>query len=274
MPELPEVETVRRGLEGPLVGRVLAEVEQRRPDLRWPLPERFAERLTGRRVLRLDRRAKFILAHLDDGQVWMTHLGMSGRMCVAPGAAPPPGPHDHLTFRTDAGVTITFQDHRRFGMMDLVAEARLGEHRLLRELGPEPLGNGFNGPALSAALARKMTPIKAALLDQKVVAGLGNIYVSEALFRAGVSPRRLAGTVAGARAERLAPAIRQVLEEAIAAGGSSLRDYVQSSGELGCFQHAFRVYDRSGEPCPACAAPIRRIVQSGRSTYYCGRCQH
>ena len=273
MPELPEVETVRRGLEGPLVGRVLARVEQRRPDLRWPLPERFAERLQGRRVIRLDRRAKFILAHLDDGQVWMTHLGMSGRMCVSPGIAPPPGPHDHLTFRTDAGITITFQDHRRFGMMDLVPGLRLAEHRLLRELGPEPLGNAFNGPALSAALAGRMTPIKAALLDQKVVAGLGNIYVSEALFRAGVSPRRMAATVAGERAERLAPAIRAVLQEAIEAGGSSLRDYVQSSGELGCFQHAFRVYDRAGEPCLACGAPIRRIVQSGRSTYYCGRCQ-
>jgi formamidopyrimidine-DNA glycosylase len=274
MPELPEVETVRRGLETPLVGHRLVRVEQRRPDLRWPLPDRFAERLTGRRVERLTRRAKFILGHLDDGAVWITHLGMSGRMFIRSGEPLPPEKHDHIILHTDSGFSITFQDHRRFGMMDLVAEAALADYPHLRELGPEPLGNAFNADVLSAALAGRKTPIKAALLDQRTVAGLGNIYVCEALYRAGISPRRLAATVAGKRAERLVPAIRDVLNEAIAKGGSTLRDYVQASGELGYFQHSFAVYGREGEDCRGCGSPVQRLVQSGRSTFFCGRCQH
>jgi formamidopyrimidine-DNA glycosylase len=273
MPELPEVETVRRGLEAPLLGRRLARVAQRRADLRWPLPDRFAERLTGRTVVRLDRRAKYILAHLDDGTVWLTHLGMSGRLFIATDNAAPPGPHDHIVVDTEEGRRITFQDARRFGMMDLVAADGLAGHRLLRELGPEPLSDAFDGALLAERLAGRLTPLKAALLDQRTVAGLGNIYVSEALFRAGLSPRRMAGTVGQGRADRLVDAIKAVLTEAIAAGGSSLRDYVQASGELGYFQHAFRVYDRAGEPCGCGRAAVRRIVQSARSTFYCPACQ-
>jgi len=272
MPELPEVETVRRGLERPLRGQRLTHVQQRRPDLRWPLPQNFARRLTGRRVVSIDRRAKFLLFRLDDGNVWMVHLGMSGRLYLGNGGRAP-GPHDHVVVETESGAVLTFQDHRRFGMMDLVADDDLAGHRLLRDLGPEPLGNEFHASSLSERLAGRRTSIKAALLDQKTVAGLGNIYVSEALHRAGISPRRSAHTVAGRRAERLVPAIREVLEAAIAAGGSSLRDYVQASGELGYFQHAFLVYDREGAACGRCAAPVRRIVQGGRSTFFCGRCQ-
>jgi formamidopyrimidine-DNA glycosylase len=273
MPELPEVETVMRGLEAPLLGHTLIRVDQRRPDLRFPLPENFAARLTGRRVERLRRRAKFILAHLDDGMVWISHLGMSGRMFIVDSPAPEPGKHDHVIIETDAGMTVVFQDHRRFGMMDLVAEAELGQYRMLADLGPEPLGNAFDDQVLSAALKGRKTPIKAALLDQKTVAGLGNIYVCEALFDAGISPRRSAHTVAGKRAERLVPAIRDVLNRAIAKGGSTLQDYVQASGELGYFQHEFKVYGREGEPCVSCGGTIKRIVQSGRSTFFCSTCQ-
>ncbi|MDP6345282.1 MAG: bifunctional DNA-formamidopyrimidine glycosylase/DNA-(apurinic or apyrimidinic site) lyase [Alphaproteobacteria bacterium] len=273
MPELPEVETVCRGLEGPLIGRRLARVIQRRDRLRWPLPEDFAGRLRGRRVEGLDRRAKFILAHLDDGMVWMTHLGMSGRMFIHQSTSPEAGKHDHVLIETDRGQWLVFQDVRRFGMMDLVAEDALAEHPLLRDLGPEPLGNGFNAEVLSAALAGRRTPIKSALLDQKLVAGLGNIYVCEALFHAGISPRRLAATVPGRRAERLVPAVRRVLRAAIAKGGSSLRDYVQASGELGYFQHEFAVYGREGEPCQSCGGAVKRLVQAGRSTFFCSHCQ-
>ena len=275
MPELPEVETVIRGLRPHLEGRRLTRVEQRCPALRFPLPARFSERLTGRRVERIQRRAKYILVHLEGDEVLLCHLGMSGRMVV--GRAEDGGlePHDHVIFSTDGGARIRFNDARRFGVMDLVASDRLEAHKLLRDLGPEPLGNSFNGPALAAALKGRRTPIKAALLDQKVVAGLGNIYVSEALFFAGLSPRRQAYTVQGGRAERLAGAVREVLTRAIAAGGSSLRDYVQANGELGYFQHHWAVYDREGEPCPACdcGQSIRRLVQSGRSTFYCPRRQ-
>ena len=273
MPELPEVETVMRGLQGPLTGRRLTRVTQRRADLRWPLPENFAARLQGRRVERMERRAKYILAHLDDGMVWLIHLGMSGRIYIGPGPAPPAAAHEHVTIETDGGHVVRYEDARRFGMMDLVPGEAAASHRLLAGLGPEPLGNAFNDAVLSAALAGKKTPIKAALLDQTIVAGLGNIYVCEALFRAQISPRRLAHTVAGRRAIRLVPAIRDVLTQAIAAGGSTLRDYVQASGELGYFQHAFQVYDREGKACIACTRPIRRIVQSGRSSFFCGHCQ-
>ncbi|MBX6367331.1 MAG: bifunctional DNA-formamidopyrimidine glycosylase/DNA-(apurinic or apyrimidinic site) lyase [Rhodospirillales bacterium] len=272
MPELPEVETVRRGLALRMEGRRLARVEQRRPDLRFPLPPRFRERLEGRRVERLGRRAKYILVHLDGGETLLVHLGMAGRMVlVEPSARVARDPHDHVVFVLEDGTEIRFNDARRFGTMDIVADDRLFDHKLLKELGPEPLGNEFSGPVLEERLAGRRTPLKAALLDQRVVAGLGNIYVSESLFWAGLSPRRLAGTVKGPRAERLAAAIRDVLERAIAAGGSSLRDYVQASGELGYFQHEWAVYGRAGEKCPGCVCTlgIRQIVQSGRSTYYC-----
>ncbi len=283
MPELPEVETVVRGLRPRLEGRRLRRVQQRRKDLRFPLPARFAERLTGRRVERIERRAKYILAHLDGGEALLAHLGMSGRMLLVEDPDEPLQAHDHIVLETDQGLQIRFNDTRRFGIMDLVAEAELQAHWLLKDLGPEPLSNAFNGPFLAERLAGRRTPIKAALLDQKIVAGLGNIYASEALFHAGLSPRRQAYTVQRGRAERLAWAIRDVLQRAIAAGGSSLRDYVQADGELGYFQHQWAVYDREGEPCPGCdcgadggplgGGGIRRLVQSNRATFYCPRRQ-
>jgi formamidopyrimidine-DNA glycosylase len=279
MPELPEVETVMRGLRGRLEGHVIRRAEARRPDLRWPLPTDLAERLTGARVLSFRRRGKYILMRLDGGDSVLLHLGMSGRMVLSD--APPPNAivlHEHLALETDEGWRLGFVDPRRFGMVDLVATVAEDTHRLLAGLGPEPLEAGFTAASLSASLAGRHTPIKAALLDQGVVAGLGNIYVSEALFRARISPRRAAHTVAGARAARLVPAIRQTLEEAIAAGGSTLRDYVQTDGELGYFQNALRVYGREGVPCERCPGPpscagVRRIVQSGRSSFYCPRTQ-
>jgi formamidopyrimidine-DNA glycosylase len=279
MPELPEVETVCRGLRPVLEGQVLRQVVQRRPDLRFPLPARFAERLDGRRIERVARRAKYILLHLDGDEVLICHLGMSGRMLVVDDPSLPFDRHDHVILTTEAGRQLRYNDVRRFGFMDLCPATALAEHRQLRDLGPEPLGNAFNGPVLAAALAGRRTPIKAALLDQRVVAGLGNIYACEALFLAGLSPRRLAHSVQGRRAERLATAIREVLTQAIAAGGSSLRDYVQTDGELGYFQHSWAVYGREGEACPGCDCNpgpgdgIRRIVQSGRSTFYCSKRQ-
>ena len=279
MPELPEVETVVRGLRPHLEGRRLAEVIQRRADLRWPLPPDFAARLRGRRVESVSRRAKYLLFHLDDATVLLAHLGMSGRMVVASDPAAPLGAHDHIVFVTDAGVQVRFNDPRRFGMMDLVPAADLAAHRLLRALGPEPLSESFGGPALAAALEGRRANVKAALLDQRVVAGLGNIYVSEALFDARLSPRRRAGTIQGRRAESLARAVRGVLERAIAAGGSSLRDYRQSDGELGYFQHDWAVYGRAGQGCPGCTCDpaltggVRRIVQAQRATFYCPRRQ-
>lgn len=275
MPELPEVETIVRGLRPILEGRRLARIEQRCAALRFPLPENFVARLEGRRIRHIGRRAKYIMFHLDDGQVLLCHLGMSGRLLVSNGKTGPPGRHDHIILVTDAGGEVRFNDARRFGMMDLVEEARLGEHRLIAGLGPEPLGNDFNGPELARRLAGKRTSLKAALMDQRVVAGLGNIYVSESLFRAGLSPRRRAYTVGRGRAERLVRAIRDVLMKAIQAGGSSLRDYRQTSGELGYFQHDWAVYDRAGQACPGCACDpartggIRRIVQANRATFYC-----
>jgi formamidopyrimidine-DNA glycosylase len=275
MPELPEVETVCRGLALKLEGRRLVRVEQNRPDLRIPLPADFVARLTGRRIERIRRRAKYILMDLDGPDILIAHLGMSGRMVLGRVPEGPAGPHDHVRFVADDGAVVTYNDHRRFGLMTLAPADRIDEHPLLAGLGPEPLGNEFSAATLSAAVAGKRTPIKAALLDQAVVAGLGNIYVCEALYRAGISPRRSAHTVAGARAERLVPAIRAVLTEAIAAGGSSLRDYVQADGELGYFQNAWAVYGREGEPCPGCTcgATVKRIVQSNRSTFYCAHRQ-
>ncbi len=272
MPELPEVETVCRGLRKPLEGRVLVRVVQRRPDLRFPIPKRFPERLLNRTVLRVERRAKFILMTLDDDTVLIAHLGMSGRMTILEAAeAPPPGKHDHVEFETDQGAIIRYCDPRRFGMMDLTTVSALDSHKMLKLLGPEPLGNAFNAEVLNEALEGKRTPIKAALLDQRNVAGLGNIYICEALHRASISPKRSARTIPGKRAERLVREIRAVLREAIEAGGSSLRDYVQASGDLGYFQHNWQVYGREGEPCrfPECTGTVRRIVQSGRSTFYC-----
>ncbi len=271
MPELPEVETVRRGLAPVLEGQRFTRVRARRADLRRPLPENFAERIEGRRVLSCGRRGKYLLIHLDDGQVLMVHLGMSGRFKIFRDRPPPLDPHDHVIFETGGGTTIRFNDQRRFGLMALARADALETHPLLAGLGPEPLGNAFGGPVLAERLARRSAPLKSALMDQSVVAGLGNIYVCESLFRAGLSPRRKASTVGPVRARRLADAIRQVLGEAIEAGGSSLRDHRLPSGEEGYFQHAFAVYGREGEPCPrcTCGGSIRRIVQSGRSTFYC-----
>ena len=282
MPELPEVETVRRGLAPVMEGRLILEADVRRPDLRWPLPERMAERLLGQRVERLRRRSKYILADLSSGESLLIHLGMSGRMLVS-GAIlgdfhsdhPAPAKHDHVVLNMEGGARITFNDARRFGAMDLVATEQAEAHWLLAGLGPEPLGNAFDEDYLVARLRGRNTPVKAALLDQRIVAGLGNIYVCEALFRSGISPRRKAGRIGEGRVRSLVPVIREVLAEAIEAGGSSLRDYRQTDGELGYFQHTFRVYDREGEPCttPGCSDMVARIVQSGRSSFYCASCQ-
>ncbi|MFO7856892.1 MAG: bifunctional DNA-formamidopyrimidine glycosylase/DNA-(apurinic or apyrimidinic site) lyase [Paracoccaceae bacterium] len=282
MPELPEVETVRRGLEPVLTGRRLLSVEQRRPDLRWPLPERFAERLTGTRVERLRRRSKYLLADLGSGETLLIHLGMTGRMLIGDeveGRFVHPVPnlarHDHVVFHVEGGVRVTFNDVRRFGAMDLIPPGGEDAHWLLKGIGPEPLGNAFSAPHLIERLGGRISPIKAMLLDQRIVAGLGNIYVCEALWRAGIAPTRRAGRISAERLGRLAAAIRSVLEEAIAAGGSSLRDYRQATGELGYFQHGFAVYGREGEPCrtPGCPGVIRRTVQSGRSSFHCPVCQ-
>ena len=280
MPELPEVETVRRGLAVRLEGRCIVRVEQRRGDLRWPLPVDLPARVGGRTVRSVGRRAKYLLIGLDDGMVLLVHLGMSGRMVLTPiDRAAPPGPHDHLVFDTDDGWRIVFNDPRRFGMIDLVSGNALPTHRLLAALGPEPLEESFSPDCLSDRLAGRQTSIKAALLDQRTVAGLGNIYVCEALFEAGVSPSRSAASVAGKRCLRLVPAIKDVLTRAIAAGGSSLRDYVQTTGELGYFQHAWAVYGREGQACrhcdcePARTGGVQRLVQSGRSTFFCPRRQ-
>jgi formamidopyrimidine-DNA glycosylase len=279
MPELPEVETVVRGLRPALEGRYLRRVEQRVHALRFPFPEGLAARLTGRRVTRLSRRAKYILCELDGGEVLLLHLGMSGRLLLGKPGERPYARHDHLILESDRGCELRFNDARRFGIVELFPIEELECHPLLAGLGPEPLGNAFNGPELARRLKGRRTPITAALLDQKTVAGIGNIYASEALYQAGISPRRKALTVQGGRAERLAAAIRDVLERAIAAGGSSLRDYLQADGELGYFQHSWAVYDREGEACPDCTCDInvtggiQRLVQSNRATFFCPRRQ-
>ena len=280
MPELPEVETVRRGLLPVMEGRVIEMAEVNRPDLRWPLPEAMAERLTGKRVLALRRRSKYILADLSSGETLLIHLGMSGRMLISGQMVgefhhthPAPQKHDHVVLHMEGGARVTFNDARRFGAMDLLQTATAESHPLLAEIGPEPLGNAFNDSYLVARLKDRNTPIKSALLDQHLVAGLGNIYVCEVLYRARIAPNRKAGAVRDPAA--LVPIIRQVLAEAIEAGGSSLRDYRQADGELGYFQHAFQVYGREGEPCltPGCQSKIARIVQSGRASFYCPTCQ-
>ncbi len=274
MPELPEVETVRRGLALKMTGRRIARAELRRPDLRRPFPPELAERLRGARIGALKRRGKYILIELDADGLLLLHLGMSGRI-TAGDAGVPAALHDHVVLTLDDGTVVTFNDARRFGLLDYVRRSEAERHPLLAGLGPEPLGPDFDGAYLAGRLAGRMTPIKAALLDQRTVAGLGNIYVCEALYRARLSPRRLAATVGRRRAERLVAAIRAVLDEAIEAGGSSLRNYVQANGELGYFQHRWAVYGHEGEPCPGCdcGEAVRRIVQSGRSTFFCAKRQ-
>jgi formamidopyrimidine-DNA glycosylase len=274
MPELPEVETIRRGLMRVMTGRHILSAELRRPDLRRPFPPALAERLQGAAIGALGRRGKYLLIEIGSEGMLILHLGMSGRI-TAGAAASPAARHDHVILTLDDGTVIRFNDPRRFGLIDYTSRAEAARHPLLAGLGPEPLEPGFDGRTLAAALAGRLTPLKAALLDQRIVAGLGNIYVCEALHRARLSPRRLSGTVGRGRADRLAAAIRAVLEEAIAAGGSSLRDYVQADGELGYFQHRWAVYGREGMPCPGCdcAEGVKRIVQSGRSTFFCARRQ-
>lgn len=278
MPELPEVETVMRGLRARLQGRGITRAWVNRPDMRWAFPEGLATSLTGAHVVSFRRRAKYILMRLDSGVSVLIHLGMSGRMLLGHARPNALVAHEHLGFELDDGGRVGFVDPRRFGSVDLVPTEAEDTHRLLASLGPEPLDEAFTAPVLAAALAGRATPLKAALLDQRTVAGLGNIYVCEALYRAGLSPRRIAHTVGGGRAAALVAAIKATLVEAIEAGGSSLRDYVQPDGELGYFQHAWRVYGRAGERCMRCPGPpecqgVRRIVQSGRSTFYCPRLQ-
>lgn len=292
MPELPEVETVRRGLEPAMVGATIVAVEQRRPNLRFPFPDQFAERLRDRAVIGLGRRAKYLLADIAGGDVLIMHLGMTGRFLIEatdgramPGAyhhqAGDDRRHDHVVFHLSNSLTVTYNDARRFGFMALVPRPELLAHPLMAKLGIEPLGNELDAALLARLVAGRQAPLKAALMDQRLIAGLGNIYVCEALHRAGLSPTRQAGTLATVSggptpgAERLATAIRDVLTEAVAAGGSSLRDYAQPNGALGYFQHGFRVYDRESEPCPTpgCGAPIQRMAQAGRSTFFCAVCQ-
>jgi formamidopyrimidine-DNA glycosylase len=270
MPELPEVETTVRGLAARLLARRITRLEQRRPDLRFALPLCLPERLVGRRIENFGRRAKYILASLDDGHTLLLHLGMSGRLVLD---GPPAGPHEHLTFGFDDGSTLRFVDPRRFGMLDLTPTASLAAHPRLAGLGLEPLAASFAGPALAAVLAGRRSPLKVALMDQRLVVGVGNIYASESLWRARLSPERVAGSLGAAEAQRLARAVRAVLADAIAAGGSSLRDYVQADGELGFYQERFAVYGRTGLPCPGCARPIEKLVQGQRATYWCRRCQ-
>ena len=291
MPELPEVETIRRGLVPAMEGATIKRVERRRPDLRFPFPRGFAKRLTGRQVTALRRRAKYLLVELDGGTVLLMHLGMSGSFRVerAPLFAPnslyhersKDAAHDHVVLHMSGGSRVVYNDPRRFGIMLLIEPSALETHPLLAGLGLEPTGNEFSAAALAPLLAGRRAPLKAALGDQRIVAGLGNIYASEAIWRARLSPRRAAGSLVRAdgkpteRLVRLVEAVRAVIADAIAAGGSSLRDYVRANGELGLFQHRFAVYDKEGEPCPrpGCGGTIRRIVQAGRSTFYCPACQ-
>jgi formamidopyrimidine-DNA glycosylase len=292
MPELPEVETVRRGLEPVVQGRRIVRVEQLRPNLRFPFPENFAGRIEGHAVAAIARRAKYMLWQLTSGETLVVHLGMTGRFTVAQGArTSKPGAfahtagkhakHDHAVFHIDDGSTITYNDARRFGFMLLMGPDELDVHPLFEDLGVEPLGNRFNAAYLAQRAAGKAVDLKAFLMDQRVIAGLGNIYVCEALHRAGLSPNRGAKTLADPKgrptqhAERLVPAVRSVLTEALAAGGSTLRDYRHADGELGYFQHTFAVYGRTAEPCrrQGCRGVIRRSVQGGRSTFFCNTCQ-
>lgn len=282
MPELPEVETVRRGLAPTLEGRRLVRVQQLRPDLRFPFPDGFVQRLTGATITRLDRRAKYLLGHLDRDDVLVMHLGMTGRFEIdglVPGefdrAVDPDPKHAHVIFETDAGGMVTYYDPRRFGFMGLVPQAEVETHPWFAAMGPEPLGPDFTDETLIRGFAGRKQGPKTLLLDQRIVAGLGNIYVCEALHRAGISPLKPAGSIARKRIPRLVADIKNVLAEAVEVGGSTLRDFAAADGALGYFQHRFRVYDREGEPCPTpgCGGTIQRVVQAGRSTFYCPRCQ-
>jgi len=283
MPELPEVETVCAGLQPALEGQKLIGIRQRRKDLRFPLPKNFVSTLSGKIVKTVRRRAKFILIYIDGGFVLMIHLGMSGRITIYPGDAPPAGRHDHIEFITEKGITIRYCDPRRFGFMDLFPASSYAEHPMIRHLGPEPLTDNFDVISFNNKLSGRKIPIKTALLDQRVVAGLGNIYACEALFKARISPRRLAHNIPGERSKRLVAAIKEVLHAAIIAGGSSLKDFAGTDGNLGYFQTQWAVYGRAGEKCHSicrrrdrtwyCEQPIKRIVQSGRSTFYCPKCQ-
>ena len=283
MPELPEVETVRRGLLPAMEARTIERAEVNRPDLRWPLPIGMADRLTGTRVTALRRRSKYILADLSSGETLLIHLGMSGRMLVSGihlgnffHNHPAPAKHDHVVLHMEGGARVTFNDARRFGAMDLLPTATAEMHPLLASIGPEPMGNAFDEPYLVARLKDRNMPIKSALLDQHLVAGLGNIYVCEVLYRARIAPTRKAGDIPEHQAASLVAIIRTVLAEAIEAGGSSLRDYRRTDGELGYFQKTFQAYGREGEPCctPGCSDKIARIVQAGRSSFYCSSCQN
>tara|TARA_B110000090_G_scaffold35665_1_gene38691 strand:+ start:1974 stop:2843 length:870 start_codon:yes stop_codon:yes gene_type:complete len=288
VPELPEVETVRRGLEPAMVGKKIRYADIRRPDLRWPFPENMSDRLTGATVLRLRRRSKYILCDLDTSETLLIHLGMSGRMTILPKSNaktdmlgnfhhlhPAPAKHDHVVLDMADGTRISFNDARRFGSMDLITTNGLGNHKLIAHLGPEPLGNGFDASYLFEKLNGKTSPIKSALLDQRIVSGLGNIYVCESLWRARISPKQLSGNVSRTKIDNLVPIIRDVLLEAISAGGSSLKDHRQTNGDLGYFQHTFAAYGREDEACkaPNCKNLIKRIVQAGRSTFFCDNCQ-
>lgn len=293
MPELPEVETVMRGLKPVLEGRRIEQVSLRRESLRFPFPQGFAERLTGRRIGSLSRRAKYILATLESGDILLVHLGMTGRFTVFSPAGQQnlgefyfearageggDGPHDHVVLTLDDGTRVVYTDPRRFGVMDLFPESEAPTHKLLRDIGIEPLGNELHAGYLAEAFRGKSAPLKAVLLDQHIIAGLGNIYVCEALHRSGLSPKRKAGTLVrkkghDPRLDGLVRHIRDILGEAIAAGGSTLQDFAHTDGASGAFQQRFQVYDREGEPCTTCGAPIERLVQSGRSTFYCRRCQ-
>jgi formamidopyrimidine-DNA glycosylase len=294
MPELPEVETVMRGLTPVLLGRRIEKAETRRDGLRFPFPDDFAGRLTGRQITGLTRRAKYILIALDDGSTLLVHLGMTGRFTVL-GVQTKPlgefyhkseaadtgiGAHDHVVLSLDDGTRVIYTDPRRFGIMDILLDDERATHKLLKGIGVEPLGNEFSGEYLAHKFASKSAPLKAALLDQRIIAGLGNIYVSEALHRSGLSPKRKAGTLvrkkaADARLEILVRHVRGILNEAILAGGSTLQDFAGADGSAGEYQQRFAVYDREGEACqrPGCGGTIRRIVQSGRSTFYCPTCQ-
>jgi formamidopyrimidine-DNA glycosylase len=288
MPELPEVETVLRGLEPVMVGQKIKYADVRRPNLRWPFPDDMSQRLTGATILRLHRRSKYILCDLDSGETLLIHLGMSGRMTISHAVnesedllgnfqykPSTPAKHDHVILDMQAGARISFNDARRFGAMDLINTKNLFDHKLIKSLGPEPLGNEFNSFYLHLKLKSKTAPIKSALLDQKIVSGLGNIYVCESLWRAGINPKRLSRKVSRKKIDVLVPIIRDVLQEAISAGGSSLKDHRQTNGDLGYFQHSFAVYGREGKECHSqdCSETVKRIIQSGRSSFYCAKCQ-
>ena len=288
MPELPEVETVKRGLEPVLTGRQIERVETRRAGLRFPFPEGFCARLAGTKVVQLSRRAKYILIELDSGLSLLVHLGMTGRFTVvspkgvsnlgefyfeAGAGEAADGPHDHVVFHLADGIRVVYSDPRRFGMMDLVSTIEAGQHRLLKDLGVEPLGNEFSSDYLMSKFKEKAAPMKAVLLDQRIIAGLGNIYVCEALFRVRISPLRKARSVKHEKLEELVRHVRNILNDAILAGGSTLQDFKAADGTEGSYQQRFQVYGREGEPCVVCSKPIKRITQSGRSSFYCAACQ-